>query len=256
MQTAFSSDFDNTLHFGLQGIRDADLQAIARYRQAGGLFGINTGRSLGSLLNQTRGVLQLDFRILVSGALVLGPNDEPIYENCLPRDLATEVLAQYRWPALGLCIAVSNESWAVPPMSWAPKVPNRIATQKVMRLSKLPNKIYGLSIRLLREKDGKRMAESLAKRYGSALSIFQNRTSLDIVSGSNSKGEGILIAKRELGVDVMAAMGDSYNDIAQLQAADVAYTFPEAPAPVRAAAASLQPSIADALDDLMRRTSD
>lgn len=253
MRTAFASDFDGTLHFGVRGISAEDLEAIARYREAGGLFGINTGRSARSLLNQTEGVIDPDFIIAVSGAVILGRGGERIRERLLPREIALDVLKRYRWPALGLCIAVSDESWAVPPLAWAPGLPYRIAQHRAMLLSRVPEKVYGLSMRFFREGFAARIAQDILKRYRGEVNVFQNLMSLDIVSGDCSKGAGLLAVKETFGVDAIGAMGDSYNDLPQLEAADVAYTFPDAAPQVRAAADVLVPGVAAALKDLSAR---
>ena len=51
----------------------------------------------------------------------------------------------------------------------------------------------------------------------------------------------------------MAGMGDSYNDLPMLEAADVSYTFPKAPAVVQDEATCVLDSIAAALEDFSLR---
>lgn len=252
MRIAFSSDFDNTLHFP-GGISKQDLAVITRFRQHGGIFGINTGRSAGSLLRQERGIIKPDFLITVSGALVQGPEGEVFYDHPLPRTLALELISRYRWPSLGLCVAVEDISWAVPPLAWVPPLARRITNRGAFTLGQLPDTIHGLALRFFREKDATRVASDMRRRYGDELAIYQNLASLDVVAGCCSKGAGLRIVARELGFDLVAAMGDAHNDLPQLEAADVAYTFPGAPVELRKAADALKPSVAAALTDFMRR---
>lgn len=254
MQTAFSSDFDNTLHFNQRGgISASDIEAIAAYRAQGGLFGINTGRSAGSLNRTLQGEIEVDFLITASGAMVQGPGGKLYFDCPLPRDLALELLARYRWPSLGLCLAVSDLSWAVAPLSWVPPLARRVSDRGVITLSQLPKTIYGLSLRFFRVQDASRVAASMRRRYGDDIAVYQNMLGVDVVAGGCSKGEGLRIVQRELGIDRMGAIGDSYNDVAQFEAADVAYTFSSSPDHIRAAADVLVPSVEAALEDFTSR---
>ena len=88
---ALASDFDNTLYFMWEEahFKDDDLEAIRKFREAGNLFGVCTGRSWRGITDVTDGVLDLDFYILESGSLILDGNQNVLFKKCLSRAAMT-----------------------------------------------------------------------------------------------------------------------------------------------------------------------
>ena len=68
------------------------------------------------------------------------------------------------------------------------------------------------------------------ERYGDIVAAFQNVTSIDIVNHDCSKGKGVLILREALNIKRIAGIGDSMNDRPLIEAADISFTFPHAPA--------------------------
>ena len=69
----FASDFDNTLfyHQGENGyIRKEDIEKIEQFQAVGNLFGLCTGRALFDVFFDAKDIIDFDFYILVSGALI------------------------------------------------------------------------------------------------------------------------------------------------------------------------------------------
>ena len=73
------------------------------------------------------------------------------------------------------------------------------------------------------------MAEALTyeinKKFPGEMDAYQNVNWLDVVHHGVSKGSGIHQAKKIFKADMIAGIGDSFNDIPSLEAADVAFTF-------------------------------
>lgn len=244
--TAFASDFDGTLcqsdwvarteHFD-----PADLDAVRRYQEAGGLFGICTGRPSFEVAESLRGKLELDFYIAVTGAQILDRNMEPIFERTIPREVAEELYA-LRPKNAGMFLAVSRDQFVEVGESVDPMWP------RVGSLAELRSEPFSVSLEFLDDEDAARIAcARIAADYGDVVAPFQNKGSVDIVPAGCSKGVGVRIAREALGVTCMAGIGDSYNDLPLLEAADVSYTFHASPEPVREAAGHLVDSVAQAL---------
>ena len=94
----------------------------------------------------------------------------------------------------------------------------------------------------------RQIAAELAERYAGACVGYQNLNSVDVVAPGCSKGTGIAFVREHFGAHSVAAMGDSFNDLPMLEAADVAYTFPYVVEDVRDAADYLVSGVAEALE--------
>lgn len=250
-QLCFASDYDGTLVHG-PGIPSVqDRAAVDRFREEGGLFGLNTGRTRRGLAASLKDRLPLDFVILMSGALVLDAQREVIWERRMPRDVAAEIVGRFRLRALGLFLVAGNEYWTTSPVSLVRR--SRGTFNVVRRFSMIPDPIFGVAFRMLTLDAASGLASRINRDFGSVATAYQNGKSVDVVSAGCSKATGLEVVRRELGVRAMAAMGDSYNDIPMLRAADVGYTFPSSPAEVRDAAVSVLPSVGAALADFSLR---
>ena len=256
-QLCFASDYDGTLVHG-PGIPSVqDRAAVDRFREEGGLFGLNTGRTRRGLAASLKDRLPLDFVILMSGALVLDAQREVIWERRMPRDVAAEIVGRFRLRALGLFLVAGNEYWTTSPVS--PVRRSRGTFNVVRRFSMIPDPIYGVAFRMLTLDAASGLASRINRDFGSVATAYQNGKSVDggsqdtYLNELTAKATGLEVVRRELGVRAMAAMGDSYNDIPMLRAADVGYTFPSSPAEVRDAAVSVLPSVGAALADFSLR---
>ena len=88
-------------------------------------------------------------------------------------------------------------------------------------------------------------------RYGGSIEGFQNLGSVDVVAKGCSKGAGVSVVREALGLSCMVGIGDSYNDLALLKAADVSYTFHSSPQEVRDVATYVVEDLAEALEHFM-----
>ena len=247
MPMAFCSDYDGTLRRG--GVRpDArNLEAVRRFRERGGLFGINTGRTKNRLLLPLKDVLELDFAIIMSGALVLDGKGRVLWERRMPRAVMKAIIKRCQARMLGLYLVASEEYWTASPVNLLRR--SRGGFNFVRSLDDIPDPVYGVAFRALTPRLAGSLAALINGEFGDVASAYQNGGSVDIVPAGCSKATGLEVVRRELGVDVVAAMGDSYNDIPMLGTADVGYTFPDAPKEVRTAARAIMPSVAAALED-------
>lgn len=248
----FASDYDGTLDFHLGGgVSARDRAAIDRFREAGGLFGIDTGRTLRGITDSAAGRLPLDFYVVMSGALVLDAKREVVWERRLEREVLFDLVRHTRLRSLGLYLIMGNEYWTASPVSLVRR--NRSMFSFARSLKDIPDPLYGVAFRMLSTKLATSMAAYVNRTYGDIVTAYQNGMSVDVVPTGCSKATGLDIVRRELGAGLIGSMGDSYNDIPMLQAADVGYTFAKSPEQVRGAANVLVPSVADALGDFARR---
>lgn len=112
VRIALASDFDGTLYFHTQpeGLRAPDMEAVRRFRSAGGLFGISTGRSVHSILSELKGHTDIDFCICASGGLLLDGQGQVLEIHPLARETARQLHDRYVKQTWGI---VFHDGWDV-----------------------------------------------------------------------------------------------------------------------------------------------
>lgn len=250
--TAFASDFDGTLcesdwNLGIEHYDPRDLEAIRRYQAAGGLFGVCTGRALSSIRESLAGKVDVDFYIVTTGAQVLDRDLRPIQIRTISREVAGELYERYSARGIGV-VMVTDDQFASVGASTGPGLDN------VGSFAEIHDPIYDVSLECFSSEEvaGEACAE-VNERYGDVVSAYQNLGSVDIVPHGCSKGTGVRLVRKALGVRCIAGIGDSFNDLPMLEAADVAYTFHKSPQSVKDQADCVVSSLAEALSDFCER---
>lgn len=241
------SDFDGTLHYsdGKYGyIRDTDRQAITKFRRDGNCFAICTGRPLSGLLRDVRDNLNVDYYITSTGAMISTNDDVPkriIMEN---RIQASECISlQKRFHDQGVLFIHAEN--AVHTFAYSDKgYPEQHVLHDLSTLDEMH--ITGISIYCESDEISAEITREINRDY-TFVAAFQNRNWLDVVKKGTSKGNGALYLKNYVHADLLAGIGDSYNDIPLLQAADVSFTFHSSPEEVRKEADYLVDSESEAI---------
>ncbi len=252
MPKLFATDFDGTLYFheADEPIRQTDLDAIAAFQAEGNLFGACTGRPVRALAVQTEGIVPFDFYIALTGATLHDRNVKPIIEASIPRELARELYDRFSPHARGntALVCAADDYWtfdstlaAAWPVSYAPD------------FDAIPDPTQGFGLETVTIEEAQRLADDVNERYAGIVCSYVNLASIDVLPAGHSKGTGLRNAAAHFGATLTAGIGDSYNDLPLLQAADVAYTFHSAPEDMRRQADVLVDSVAEALADFMTR---
>ncbi len=242
---ALASDFDGTLYFFRRDpeFYQQDLEKIREFQQQGSKFGICTGRSLYGIQAVVKDRISFDFYIIASGALILDGHCQEIARTCITKDLAKDIYQRYEKKAQ--IVFQANDTV----YSFC-----RRPLQTLMKsFDDLQGHIYGLSFGTDDTASSKTIAEEINALYGDEISAFQNVCNVDIAPKGCSKGNALRIVKDALGIDYMGGIGDSYNDLPMLQAADHAFTFPYAPEDVQRQAADVVEHVADAIMILQKK---
>ncbi|MGN0845384.1 MAG: HAD-IIB family hydrolase [Kiritimatiellia bacterium] len=232
--TALASDFDGTLFFWNKKpeIAPANIDSIRAFRAAGGRFGICTGRCKRDLFKEIPAHLELDFAIVSSGAMILDSSGRVLRERTLPVELVEEVVSLVESKA-HIGIQAGGDLWSTRPDT--PADWHRVSSLRDIP----PNTIHAISASFPSTDEAEQYASILHEKFGGRITAFQNVSILDIVSSDCSKGIAVQFVKGFFPVSRMAGIGDSFNDIPLLRAADVSFTFPTSPPPVQNAASML-----------------
>lgn len=251
--TAFASDYDGTLcqsnwETGEESFEPATLDAVRHYQEAGGLFGVCTGRPLFSVVEGLRGIVEPDFYIVTTGAQVVDRGQRVLFEQTIDRAVAQKIYELYASEEMSL-LAVTDTGFYSIGRVFAPQIP------AVGSLDEVDGKLLGVSLEShANELLAHRTCIDLNRRFGNVVEGFQNLGSVDVVGKGCSKGSGVEIIRNAFGLSCVIGIGDSYNDLPLLGAADVAYTFHASPQVVRDAATHVVDNLAQAIDHFMTQT--
>ncbi len=238
----FGSDFDGTIWNG--SYRKEDLDAVAEFRRRGSRFGICTGRPWTSFRDADRNELRCDFVCGVSGGCITDENNAIIRDRVICYETAMRLHEALR--EAGWFYFVSDQGYS----AFQKKPETSLVVRVSDTMDHLKNeRIHGVSVDCPDETTALRYAENVRKKFDE-VSVFVNRHSIDIAAAGVSKGESLRFLKEYWGAAGIAAMGDSWNDIDMLEAADISFTFEYAPPEVQACAGHIVGSVEEALQYL------
>lgn len=249
----FGTDFDDTLFFhDGRGVRQIDIDAIHRFKEAGYQFGLVSGRGR-VMWPQTQAQIQnkvdFDFKIYSNGACICDKDNNVLWETFLPEDLVKEVWNKAKEANVDLILH----------------------GQDAMLFS---HNTYGIDGRIVHSLDDFDPAHISAMSFDNQTpqgiqfyNQFADREDFVLVANSQfadfnpkgvSKGAALNRLAHEMQQNQKAmsvAIGDSFNDLTMLQEADVSFTFPNSPQEVREAATYQVDGIHEAVDCILAKIS-
>ena len=204
------SDYDGTLNFG--GIDDRKRQAIARWREAGNLFVLVSGRHSANVrelhLEQD---FPCDYFIGSNGAVIRNDNNEVVHADCC--DLRYLVpLIRYLFelgcPA-GLVHAEHDWFFTYPSMEVADREP-------ACTLETMPPVTFYTQVTtwMPTEEEAVAVAQKVRERFGQWFNPLQNGQSVDIVRADVNKARGLSRLMELVGTnhEDVITVGDNIND--------------------------------------------
>ena len=184
-----------------------------------------------------------DFIISVSGALIIDGKGDVLYKHCL--DLATTEAIYNRFKDKALVVVhADGHVYALCKMEYPLQI-------QIESCDELPaDRIYGISMRLPDEEAAAEAVQCIQEEFGDRAAAFQNLVNVDIVAAGCSKGTGAAKAKELFSIGKMGGIGDSFNDLPLIEAADVGFTFPTSPEALISAADHTVLSVSQAIETL------
>ena len=279
-----STDLDGTIVFnGTISLRDRE--AMARWRAAGNLLVINTGRSVSALEHVVVPMgLEFDNAILYTGAAIV---DEDIRVQCstaLPAGVVEDIL-DFVEGAPGVTVFTTGLDEDLLIYDTIGSGSELLTLFRPATRRELDGReVIGVPMRFTDPEMAARTETYLHRRWEGQAVGFRNQDFIDVVPASASKGAGLrrLVASLSeppageastgeaseapvggsAGIDVGPgtaepvetwSIGDSWNDISMHAAADHSYALPWSPPEVVAQCDGTVSSLADLIDSLMGR---
>ena len=252
-----ASDYDGTLNQG--GISQENRDAILRFREAGNLFGIVTGRDWRMYEVMQRNDLSLDFILAMNGAMLISTTGEtsgqPVWcdrqrNNGCIRWIAEHVGKNYGHD-LGCTVEQSHFCfhWQYPEGN-DQFVPFALTDQNFPGGVK---EFSQLNTRCDTEELAARCVAEINSRWGDTVHALQNGTCIDIPPAGVDKGSGLAryAAYMHVPEENVFCAGDHMNDYAMIARFHGLAVENAVPA-LKAAAEAVFPDIAGMIDFLLR----
>jgi len=228
MRYIIASDYDGTLR-QKGGISERTVDAIRRFREAGHLFGVVTGRDCASwmrVLDEGIGV-STDFNIVANGAQCIDGEGNTIFVTPFKADapfgdttLAEALVKRY----YELNFFAGGISFERGRMDFKFEFPEGGSTEKAVYNS--PKEVCGVREAVMSnafwetlEAAGEAV-EILRREFGEYLAPAQNGRFLDITAAGVDKATGLAKYAELMGIptDNIWTVGDNFNDVPMLKA--------------------------------------
>ena len=203
-----ASDYDGT--FNHNGIDDNKREAVSKWRKAGNLFGIISGRGYPSLKDIVdRKPFEYDFLICNNGAVIFDDKEQMIFENRCDGSYAKPLITDmFEWGC-----PTANIDKDVPVMV---KPGDDEVEEGEYTLKTLPEITYfnQISTYLDSTDEATKVVKKIESKYSDILTPLQNGNCIDIVPQGVNKAQGIYSLLKIVGAeyDDVIAVGDNIND--------------------------------------------
>ena len=241
----FASDYDGTLHFHNEDggyFKENDLLKIHELRAKGNLFSLCTGRIIDTIKQNLIENIEFDYAIASTGGAIFDNSFNDFHHVICDFSSLKDIYIKYK-DKLHFYYHVGGYPYVVGKKSI--QYDNRTEFNSIDDLAN--KEIVGVSVYTPDEITAREICITLNNSYPK-LAVFQNNNWLDIVDKSVSKGISALKLKELTNADILVGIGDSYNDIELLKAADISFTFHDSPQEVKQYATYLVHSVSEAID--------
>ena len=278
-----STDLDGTIVFnGTISLRDRE--AMARWRAAGNLLVINTGRSVSALEHVVVPMgLEFDNAILYTGAAIVDADIRVQCSTALPAGVVEDIL-DFVEGAPGVTVFTTGLDEDLLIYDTIGSGSELLTLFRPATRRELDGReVIGVPMRFTDPEMAARTETYLRRRWEGQAVGFRNQDFIDVVPASASKGAGLRQLVESLAEPPAAEMsgeaseatvggsvglgvgsgplepvetwsiGDSWNDISMHAAADHSYALPWSPPEVVAQCDGTVSSLADLIDSLMGR---
>ena len=204
------SDYDGTLNHG--GIDENKKNAIKKWRKAGNVFSVISGRCIQELLElYEKNDFSCDYLIAANGAVILKPDGEIVSEIRCNADLAKPLLEKLFESGCDFGHVQSDVHFHVHSGKEPAKEDDTYTLENMPRI-KYFNQI---STMLETAEEAERVTAIVAENFGEFLNPLQNGRCIDIVRKDINKAKGLYLLMDIYGAkpEDIIAVGDNINDL-------------------------------------------
>ena len=252
-----ATDLDGTILFDRK-VSSADREAMRRWRAAGNLLVVDTGKSVFA----TRDTLEpigvvFDYAIAFTGAVLADGDYRVLTSRFLPDGLAHEIVMSLQGIDGLTVFATTLETDHIVSDTYHEVSPILQVFVPMSPEEMTGHRFIGVPMRVRDDAARERIVDDLTERWGGQIEVVRNQEFLDVIPAGATKGSGLkdLIAwltgpdGPHPGARIETwSLGDSWNDIPMHAVADHAAALPWSPPDVTAACECTMGSMAELVD--------
>jgi len=241
----FASDYDGTLN--RKGVSTEDIEAIVEFRKRGHLFGMATGRSIGSIQGEIdKFAFPVDFIIGNNGGAIQNCLGETVLLHTIPSELVTQVIDHLM--NYDLYVYGGNDGFELGIKQFKPN-PDFEPTMHTIGFNEIikRDRVSVMFALFVNPTDASKCVKELNELFNGQLSCFSNKEYIDIGTYGINKKSGIDSLVEHLKIDAdIHVIGDEYNDLSMISGFD-GYTVESGTDEAKRCASRVFPSVADAI---------
>lgn len=262
MKKIIFSDLDGTLiNKEQKELHEGNFEAIKRWRQAGNLFVICTGRNPIDILPTLKACdLEFDYLVLCNGASLYDKDINCVYEREFPLELGKEILLEcsknhelvtFYCDEKELVMQFENDLVVIDANG------NKHVNESEMTFEDYVKRATCFKMLCLFQTNGYEhlytYQDLLLIPNQDKISWFFNQNCIDIMVEGVSKGNGMndLVQLLKIEKDNVYAIGDSFNDVSMIEMAQHGCTFPHCPEILHKKANHVVSSVAELIDNVL-----
>lgn len=200
------SDYDGTLNHG--GIDENKKNAINKWREAGNIFSLISGRGAEDILGiYMKAQFGCDYIVADNGAVIMKPDGEIVCNTRCDKSLIRPLLE---------LLFDENCPWGevhadFPFKVYAEEQEDGFTPEKMPEIASFTQ----ISTMLDDFESAERVTESIREKFGDRLNPLQNGRCIDIVRNDMNKAKGLYLLAEIIGAeyDDIIAVGDNINDM-------------------------------------------
>ena len=218
-------DYDGTLKYG-DTVTEEDLSAIKKWRAAGNLFVIDTGRSLESILAETEAYgIPVDYYVTNNGGMAFDRNGSELFSTYLDNIMSLDIM--YIAKQIGGVVSyvvndgVRRHRIIVDPKGSEKRYPSLkpdMSEEELMKLGKYAQFVISMETK----EEASCLAEKINEHFPEQAAAYANKYVCDIVPKGVSKAAGLAYVCAYAGVtkEDTYTLGDADNDLPLIQYCD------------------------------------
>lgn len=224
MKKLLASDLDGTLIFNGE-ISSGDIESIKKFRSENNIFGVSTGRPYNGVSFLTRDYgIEIDFYVLLNGALVLDKNLNVLKHEKIPFDVVKNIFEEYKDCSLfGIdqgyeTSILFGDSFYI----W-----DNIYLRNIDDLKDKECSLISIDFSNKSPDEVEKICENINNKFSGSLVTYRNLSFIDIVPSGCSKGEGVRTIYKNLNINKnnVCVIGDSFNDLSMFSMTENSFSF-------------------------------
>ncbi|MCZ9837961.1 HAD family hydrolase [Brachyspira hyodysenteriae] len=220
----FFSDYDMTIYIH-EKIDDSVFDAIKKWREAGNIFTIATGRNKFSIFEHIdRHGLEFDYLIANNGALVFNNKREIIFKDTIDDEVSYKVI-RFLHEKFGGTVEIANDNYVVSVKSKEGNDNLPFKVDKKININEIENlkNIIQINKMTPNAESTEIVANTINEKFKEEVTAYANIRTVDIVKNTVNKANGVDFVHKFIErnnkniIDKILVAGDSNNDIEMIK---------------------------------------